>query len=117
MQLQPILADGTKKYPNMIQGAIILGREEGVRKGIYRGLSASLVRESIYSTTRLGLYDPVKRFIGVTPESSNIWKFVSGGCVGLIASALCNPADFLKVRMQAYVGAPMSLSWHLKTVY
>tara|TARA_B110000285_G_C14542554_1_gene345640 strand:+ start:189 stop:317 length:129 start_codon:yes stop_codon:yes gene_type:complete len=38
MQLQPILADGTKKYPNMISGAIVLAREDGVRKGIFRGL-------------------------------------------------------------------------------
>jgi hypothetical protein len=79
-------------------------------------LQASLVRESIYSTTRLGLYDPVKRTLGVTPQSSNVWKFVSGGMVGLIASALCNPADLLKVRMQAHLGEPQSLSWHFKSV-
>lgn len=61
MQLQKPLADGTKKYKNMPQGILLVAKEEGIRKGIYKGIEGAWLRESIYSTLRLGLYEPVKR--------------------------------------------------------
>jgi len=57
------------------------------------------MRESTYSTLRLGLYEPIKRIMGVTKESSHAWKFLAGGMSGLVGSALSNPADLLKVKM------------------
>jgi hypothetical protein len=37
--------------------------KEGLR-GPYKGISASLARESSYSTIRLGLYEPYKQMLG-----------------------------------------------------
>jgi hypothetical protein len=61
MQLQTPLADGTKKYKNMIQGIMLVAQEEGLKKGIYKGIEGAWLRESIYSTMRLGMYEPIKR--------------------------------------------------------
>ena len=36
---------------------------------------------------------------------------------GFVGSALANPTDLLKVRMQAWEGAPHPLTWHVKDVY
>jgi hypothetical protein len=38
-------------------------QSEGLR-GPYKGLSASLMRESSYTTLRLGLYEPYKQLLG-----------------------------------------------------
>jgi hypothetical protein len=52
---------------------------------------------------RLGLYEPIKRFMGATdPKNTPVWKkFASGALAGLIGSGIANPADYLKTRMQA----------------
>lgn len=91
---------------------------EGVR-GLYKGITASWMRESIYSSLRLGLYEPFKRLLGATdPKNTPFYlKFLAGGMSGFIGSALANPTDLLKVRMQAWEGAPHSLTWHIKDVY
>jgi hypothetical protein len=101
MQLQPTLPDGTKKYKNMIQGVILVAKEEGVKKGMFKGIEGAWMRESVYSTLRLGLYEPIKREMGVTKDSGVGWKFAAGSTAGLIASVIANPFDLLKIRMQA----------------
>ena len=47
---------------------IKIASEEGFRKGIYKGLAASCARESIYSSLRLGLYEPIKRGLGTDAD-------------------------------------------------
>ena len=42
---------------------------------------------------------------------------MAGGMSGLIGSALANPTDLLKVRMQACEGKPHGLIWEAKEVY
>jgi hypothetical protein len=91
-----------------------------MRYGIYKGIEASMVREASYSTLRLGLYEPAKRWLGATdPKTTPMWKkFLSGAIAGLVGSALANPADLIKIRMQAAPpGENFSLSWHIKDVY
>lgn len=117
MQLQKPLEDGTKKYKNMPQGILLVAKEEGIRKGIYKGIEGAWLRESVYSTLRLGLYEPIKRTMHVKKDSSIVWKFLSGSMAGLVASAIANPLDLLKIRMQAQKGEPMSLGWHVRDVY
>ncbi len=36
---------------------------------------------------------------------------------GFIGAALANPTDLLKVRMQAWEGAPHGLTWHFNEIY
>lgn len=77
---------------------------EGVTRGLYRGIAASLLREMSYSGIRMGLYEPTKQMLG--DDGSLGLKVVSGAITGCFGSALANPLDLVKVRMQNSRGAP-----------
>lgn len=91
-------------------------RDEGVLS-LYRGLAPSLLREASYSSLRLGLYEPVRDgYVGAlasagvaNSEGGLAVKLLAGGTSGIIGSAVANPADLLKVRIQAQAGARGSL--------
>jgi len=53
--------------------------------------------------------------LGATdPNNSPFYlKVIAGSMSGLIGSALANPTDLIKVRMQAWEGAPKSATWHI----
>lgn len=84
---------------------------EGV-VGLYRGLCASLLRESTYGAMRIGLYGPVRDAIApsqgnsaTTSGSPSFYVKIMAGLVsGCVAAAATNPADIVKVRaMVAHV--------------
>jgi len=89
-----------RQYNNIFRGALMVIEHEGVR-GLYKGITASWMRESIYSSLRLGMYEPFKRLLGATdPKNTPFYlKFMAGGMSGFIGAALANPTDLLKVRM------------------
>jgi hypothetical protein len=116
MQIQKPLPDGSKKYRNMIQGILLISKEEGIRRGIYKGIEGAWLRESVYSTIRLGLYEPIKRGMHIHKDSSMLWKFMAGSLSGLIGAAFANPFDMIKIRMQAST-EPLPVTWHVKEVY
>lgn len=89
---------------------------EGIR-GPYKGISASLARESSYTTIRLGLYEPYKQILGAKPgEKIPFYLQAAAGMLsGLTGSALANPTDLVKVRMQAWEAEPVPpLRWHVQ---
>ena len=63
MQIQKPLEDGSKKYRNLIQGILLIAKEEGWRKGVYKGIEATCLDNSC-SILRLGLYEPIKNILG-----------------------------------------------------
>ncbi|KAM0792673.1 hypothetical protein ACM66B_002453 [Microbotryomycetes sp. NB124-2] len=87
---------------------------------VYKGLSASLVREATYSGIRMGAYDGCKALVTLTfgtsssPESFGT-KLFAGMLSGMLGSAVANPADLLKVRMQAS-GAQGRLRDHARDI-
>lgn len=107
------------QYDNVFRGAYIIIKNEGITRGLYKGIFAAWFRESIYSSLRLGLYEPFKRILGATdPAHTPLWKkIVSGGMSGIVGAALANPTDILKIRMQAWEGQPESLKWHANKIY
>uniref|UniRef100_M1BEI9 Mitochondrial substrate carrier family protein ucpB n=1 Tax=Solanum tuberosum TaxID=4113 RepID=M1BEI9_SOLTU len=73
---------------------------EGLRS-LYLGLAPSLMRSVLYGGLRLGLYEPSKYLCELAFESTNILvKIASGAFSGAVATALTNPVEVLKVRMQ-----------------
>ncbi|XP_075509274.1 uncharacterized protein LOC142545777 isoform X2 [Primulina tabacum] len=70
-------------------------------KSLYLGLTAALMRSVLYGGLRLGLYEPSKYVSELAFESTNVLvKIFSGGFAGAVATALTNPVEVLKVRLQ-----------------
>ncbi|XP_076882054.1 mitochondrial uncoupling protein 5-like [Bidens hawaiensis] len=70
---------------------------------LFSGVSATVLRQTLYSTTRMGLYDIMKKK-WTDPETGNmrLWKKIGAGLIaGGIGAAVGNPADVAMVRMQA----------------
>ena len=60
------------------------------------------MREGSYSSIRLGLYEPLKEFFGEVDKSRTPLhkKVLCAGISGTIGSAIANPTDLVKIRMQ-----------------
>ncbi|CAI7798343.1 unnamed protein product [Closterium sp. NIES-53] len=80
-------------------------RENGV-KGLFTGVSATMMRQILYSATRMGIYDILKHKMEEQPHMAPgglpMYKKVGAGLLsGAIGAAVGNPADMAMVRMQA----------------
>lgn len=78
-------------------------KSDGV-SGLYRGLSASLLRQITYSTTRFGVYEELKTRSRNPTFPTLIAIASASGFLGGIAG---NPADVLNVRMQHDAALPV----------
>lgn len=106
VRLQNESGSGTKKYGTFPRAFSLIVKEEGGRS-LWKGMAPAAGRELSYSTLRFGLYAPIKAIVhpGSTPEP--LWsKIVAGGLAGGLGSAISNPFDLLKARMQASTETP-----------
>ncbi|KAI0644406.1 mitochondrial carrier [Trametes meyenii] len=83
-----------------------MARTEGVLS-LMGGLSASMLRELVYSGIRMGTYEYFKDKLhevsnGALTREGLPLKIGAASIAATIGSALANPADLVKVRMQAY---------------
>ena len=83
LQLQgELAAQSTVVYNGLIRGSWRILSNEGI-KGLYKGLSASLLREATYSTIRMGLYEPIKNLLQNGKDSISLFeKVIAGGSAG-----------------------------------
>jgi len=82
-------------------------RGQGVL-ALYSGLSASLVRQLTYSTTRFGIYEVAKQTVAPGGEQISFLQrvamaAVAGACGGFVGT----PGDMINVRMQNDVKLPV----------
>lgn len=85
-----------------ISVGIRIVQSEGV-PALFSGVSATVLRQTLYSTTRMGLYDVLKQK-WTNPETGNMplmSKITAGLIAGAVGAAVGNPADVAMVRMQA----------------
>lgn len=77
-------------------------QQEGVA-ALFSGVSATILRQTLYSTTRMGLYDVLKQkwTDPATGRMPLTRKIAAGLVAGGIGAAVGNPADVAMVRMQA----------------
>ncbi|KAL0909308.1 hypothetical protein M5K25_020161 [Dendrobium thyrsiflorum] len=83
-------------------GAQIL-RAEGP-SALFSGISATILRQILYSTTRMGLYDVLKTKMSSKGSAAALplhKKITAGLIAGAVGAAVGNPADVAMVRMQA----------------
>lgn len=81
-------------------------RGQGVL-ALYNGLSASLVRQLTYSTTRFAIYEACKKQVAPNGEAVPftqrlVMAAVAGACGGFIGT----PGDMVNVRMQNDIKLP-----------
>lgn len=103
------------RLPGPISIGVQIFRVEGTA-ALFSGVSATVLRQTLYSTTRMGLYDilktewsshsvaaageenPPKPAAAVLP----LYKKIAAGLIaGAVGAAVGNPADVAMVRMQA----------------
>ena len=103
---------------NFLKAAKVVIKNEGM-SGLYKGIQATWMRESIYSSLRLGLYEPIKVFLGEKDKRTTPFyiKFLAGGMSGMLASSVANPTDVLKIRMQAQEKSNHNVVWHIRDIY
>ncbi|KAI8550268.1 hypothetical protein RHMOL_Rhmol06G0091800 [Rhododendron molle] len=90
---------------------------EGVA-GLFSGVSATVLRQTLYSTTRMGLYEVFKQKWS-DPNSGTLplgRKIAAGLIAGGIGAAVGNPADVAMVRMQADGRLPAAQRRNYKSV-
>jgi len=87
--------------------------------GLFKGLSASLLRQGVYSGTRFGAYDVIKSQLGATKEKPLplYLKVPAAMSAGAIGAFVGNPADLAMVRMQADARAEPHLRRNYKNVF
>lgn len=83
-------------------GTMIRTVREGGVLALYAGLSASLLRQATYSTTRFGVYEWAKgRVQGDSPKTPSATVLLPLSMAsGAIGGVVGNPADVTNVRMQ-----------------
>ena len=118
------------KYGTFSNAFRVILREEGLFRGLYKGMAPATVRELSYSSLRFGMYVPIKSMMGKLSGTSSstatttakgpepMWsKIFAGGLAGGLGSAVSNPVDLIKARMQAdsSANAP-SMVAHFKSI-
>eukprot|EP00605_Chrysophyceae_sp_TOSAG23-4_P002453 GSChrysophyteH1.ASY1.ANO1.2712.1 assembled CDS len=109
---------GGRNYKSLgIGGTIrIIAREEGIAS-FWKGIPAAWLREASYTSLRLGLYDPIKKIMGVKPDSMFILKFTAGSLAGALGSIVGNPFDVLKTRLMTAEGGGATMKRVAKDLY
>lgn len=94
----------SKEYSALGMGGTVkrVAANEGIT-ALWKGVNAAWLRESSYTSLRLGLYEPCKIAFGcTTPETTTfIKKFLAGSAAGALGSLAGNPFDVLKTKMMA----------------
>lgn len=93
------------------QGKVSIGqltgniiRTQGIT-ALYNGISASLLRQLTYSTTRFGIYEMGKQTFG--EDLDFLGKVLLAGGAGACGGVVGTPADMVNVRMQNDVKLPL----------
>uniref|UniRef100_A0A8C6ME49 Solute carrier family 25 member 11 n=1 Tax=Nothobranchius furzeri TaxID=105023 RepID=A0A8C6ME49_NOTFU len=91
-----------REYRTSFHALFSILRNEGVR-GIYTGLSAGLLRQATYTTTRLGIYTILfEKMTGADGRPPNfILKALIGMTAGATGAFVGTPAEVALIRMTA----------------
>lgn len=107
---------GNIKYTGLVQGSLLILKEEGMIRGWGKGMEPSMWRELFYSSLRLGLYEPIKTALGgEEKDTSFVVKYFSALLSGFFGAAIANPFDLIKTRFQAVL--PTEVAPYKNTIH
>ncbi|EDW70959.1 mitochondrial uncoupling protein Bmcp [Drosophila virilis] len=96
------------RYRGMTDAFVKISREEGLR-ALYSGIWPAVLRQATYGTIKFGTYYTLKKLAserGLLTDndgSERVWSnIICAAGAGAISSAIANPTDVLKVRMQVH---------------
>lgn len=67
----------------------------------YYRIGPAVLRQSTYGTIKFGIYYTLKNWVGTPDKEDLATNIFCGVIAGTVSSAIANPTDVLKVRMQA----------------
>ncbi|XP_076043337.1 uncoupling protein Bmcp mitochondrial isoform X2 [Oratosquilla oratoria] len=89
------------RYRGMLHAFLRISTEEGIR-ALYFGIAPAVLRQATYGTIKFGLYYSLKSLLVSNPDQErlgiNVFCAITAG---MVSSAMANPTDVLKVRMQS----------------
>lgn len=100
LQQKSASGDGALKYRGLVGTMGTILKEEGP-SALWKGLVPGLHRQLLFGGLRLGLYQPVKDLVAPLGGPLIAQKMAAGLTTGAIAISVANPADLVKVRLQA----------------
>ncbi|XP_054283102.1 mitochondrial uncoupling protein Bmcp [Macrosteles quadrilineatus] len=86
------------KYRGMVDAFLQIARQEGFR-ALYSGICPAVLRQATYGTIKFGTYYTLKSAIDRREEDITV-NVCCAVVAGMVSSAIANPTDVLKVRMQ-----------------
>jgi solute carrier family 25 (mitochondrial oxoglutarate transporter), member 11 len=117
-----LAGEGTHSGPKPTAISVARGIvSSGKLLDLYTGLSAGLLRQAVYTTARLGLFDTFKqRFTARAAAKGEKLSFVDRGLASMgaggIAAMIGNPADLALIRMQSDGLKPLAERKNYKSV-
>ncbi|XP_076657262.1 uncoupling protein Bmcp mitochondrial [Halictus rubicundus] len=98
------------KYSGMTDALVQISKQEGF-KALYSGISSAILRQATYGTIKFGTYYSLKQTAmdKWDTDDSVVINIVCAALAGAISSAIANPTDVVKVRMQV-TGSDSNLS-------
>lgn len=106
----------TKEYKTSFHLIKAIVKNEGIF-GMYNGLSAALLRQATYTTTRLGVYQYLYDNFSADGKNPNFFtKAALGMTAGAIASFVGTPAEISLIRMTADGRLPAAERRNYKSV-
>ncbi|KAL1454696.1 hypothetical protein MTO96_043712 [Rhipicephalus appendiculatus] len=92
---------------SLVGSTVTIIRHQGVL-AMYNGLSASILRQLTYSTTRFGMYEVVRQYLVKPGENMKFYqKVFVAGIAGASGGFVGTPADMVNVRMQNDIKLPV----------
>lgn len=89
------------QYRGFVHCFFVVAKEEGVR-GLYRGLTPSLLREGSYSTLRMGLYEPFRALFSGDEPRPPLWaKIAAGAAAGATGAGIANPTGAVRMQIKS----------------
>jgi len=87
---------GSRQHKTAFHAFMTIARQEGL-SGLYNGLSAGLLRQATYTTTRLGIFQYLTDTFG--QRGGVLGNLAMGSLAGGVGAIVGNPAEVALVRM------------------